>query len=137
MLVARSCKWNNDSVDEFNSQYSSPCKVCKEECRGYGLDDCIECDVCFKWLHYECTGYSYEYLDSLEENNELFICCDRCWMCLFPYSNSSETVLIQAEMQRHFAQEILRISLFIYCKNIHFAQEFSWKMSKNFSLGID
>jgi len=37
-------------------------------------------------------------------------------------------------MQRHFAQEILRISLFIYYKNIHFAQEISWKMSKNFSL---
>ena len=42
----------------------------------------------------------------------------------------------QAEMQRDFAQEILRISLFIYYKNIHFAQEISWKMSKNFSLAL-
>ena len=46
------------------------------------------------------------------------------------------TPLTQAEIQRHFAQEILRISLFIYYKNIHFAQEFSWKMSKNFSQAI-
>ena len=38
-------------------------------------------------------------------------------------------------MQRHFEQEILRISLFIYYKNLHFAQDISWKMSKNFSLG--
>ena len=48
---------------------------------------------------------------------------------------SQQMVLSQAEMQRHFAQEILRISLFIYNKNVHFAQEISWKMSKNFSLG--
>ena len=56
---------NNDSIYEFNPQYSSPCKVCRDECRGYGLDDCIECDVCCKWLHYDCTGHSYEYLDGL------------------------------------------------------------------------
>ena len=37
-------------------------------------------------------------------------------------------------MQRHFEQEILRISLFIYYKNLHFAQDFSGKMSNNFSL---
>ena len=42
----------------------------------------------------------------------------------------------QAEMQRRLAQEILRISLFIYYKNVHFAQEISWKMSKNFSLAL-
>ena len=41
---------NNDSNsnDEFNPQNSSSCKVCRDECRGYGLDDCIECDVCYK-----------------------------------------------------------------------------------------
>ena len=42
----------------------------------------------------------------------------------------------QAEIQRHFTQEILRISLFIYYKNVHFAQEIYWKMSKNFSLAV-
>ena len=85
----------NDSNDEFNPISSSPCKVCRDDCRGYGLDDCIECDVCFKWLHYECTDHSYEYLDSLGEKNELFICCDQCWMCLFPYCSSDEAVLIE------------------------------------------
>ena len=39
-------------------------------------------------------------------------------------------------MQRHFVQEILRISLFIYNKNVHFAQEISWKMGKHFSLAV-
>ena len=40
----------------------------------------------------------------------------------------------QTEMQRHLDQEILRISLFIYYKNLYFAQDFSWKMSNNFIL---
>ena len=42
--------------------------------------------------------------------------------------------MFQAEKQRHLPQEILRISLFVYYRNLHFAQEFSWKMSKNLSM---
>ena len=84
----------NDDIDEFNPHDNSPCKVCREECRGYGLDDCIQCDVCSQWLHYECTGHSHEYLDNLDENNELFICCNRCWMCLFPYHFYDKSVII-------------------------------------------
>ena len=41
------------------------------------------------------------------------------------YSFIQFTAFIQAEMQRHFALEILRISLFIYYTNVHFAQEIS------------
>ena len=77
----------NVDVDEFNPNRNSfPCKKCRNQCLGFGLENCIQCDVCSEWLHYECCDMSFESLDLLAENNLTFVCSKRCEMSIFPYN---------------------------------------------------
>ena len=67
---------------------SDPCKICREECLGYGLENSIECDVCHYWIHADClnlTDYQFYKLSRKKEKSKPFICSDRCKMCLFPF----------------------------------------------------
>ena len=71
------------------------CKICLEECLGFNLVDCVYCDVCNYWIHAECLNLSPDEFNALvinddgDENDELFICCDRCWALLLPFNSCS------------------------------------------------
>ena len=65
---------HNDKVEDFNPHRNNyPCKVCRDQCLGYGLMDCIECGVCLEWLHYDCANESYEELDLYSEYNWTYV----------------------------------------------------------------
>ena len=53
------------------------CKKCKKDCLGHGLMDCIQCDVCDKWLHADCASLKYTF-DCYINNSLDFICGDKC-----------------------------------------------------------
>ena len=87
---------NPSDVEELDYNLNSfPCKVCNEQCLGYDLEDCIQCDFCLDWLHYECTKYPYKKLEKLAKSNKPFSCdIKRCDMRNFPYHSIDNTLLL-------------------------------------------
>ena len=87
---------NPSEIEELNyNKDSFPCKVCYEQCLGYDLEDCIQCDFCLEWLHYECSDTPYNDIKNIAETDKPFSCNFlRCDMRNFPYHSSNiETLL--------------------------------------------
>ena len=85
---------SNDRIDEFYPDRDSyPCKICRNECLGDGLMDCIQCDVCEKWLHFECSSLTPQEFKDLCDSTHDYICSKRCFISVLPFnapdSNSS------------------------------------------------
>ena len=75
-------------IEEFHPHRDNyQCKVCRIECLGFGIHDCIQCDVCMRWLHLNCTRLSRDEFIALSDNDSLFICCKRCEMCTLPFNS--------------------------------------------------
>ena len=82
-----SCVLKTENVDEFNpGRDSFPCKICRKEC----LNDCIQCDLCDKWLHFECTRLPLNTLLELGKSDRKYYCSRRCEMLLLPFASSNE-----------------------------------------------
>ena len=64
-----------DTLDNGNCPY--PCKKCKKACIGNELMDCIQCDVCDKWLHKDCADLEFDF-DYYINSSQDFICSPRC-----------------------------------------------------------
>ena len=77
-----------DQVDFLNVDGSCPypCKKCKKGCVGNQLMDCIQCDVCDKWLHAQCANLTYDFDYYINSNLE-FICSPRCEWSRLPFSS--------------------------------------------------
>ena len=78
-----------DQIDFLDTNIDSdvhPCKKCKKECFGNELMDCIECSVCLKWLHKECSDLSDIAFHRYTSNNIPYICNHRkCEVSIFPF----------------------------------------------------
>ena len=66
---------------------SHPCRKCKKNCLGNQLMDCIQCDYCHSWYHFECTNIHDELFQSYVHNDLEFICSKSCEMGVFPFFN--------------------------------------------------
>ena len=66
-----------------------------KECLGNELMDCIECSVCLKWLHKECSDLSDIMFHRYTSNNLPYICSDRkCQVSVFPFKGIDNDSLI-------------------------------------------
>ena len=66
---------NPGEIEELNyNEDSFPCKVCYEQCLGYDLEDCIQCDFCLGWLHYECSDTPYNDIKNIAKTDKPFSC---------------------------------------------------------------
>ena len=80
----------NSEVPEFHpSKDSYPCKLCRNQCLGFGLMDCIQCSVCQYWIHANCLKLSQEQFEILANDNSEFICSSRCEMMLLPFHSTN------------------------------------------------
>ena len=73
----------------FPYQDGYPCKKCCGQC----ILDCIECEECRYWLHYECAGLSEEEFISLGDNINRDFFCRRCEMRQHPFHSVSDGTL--------------------------------------------
>ena len=88
----------NADIPEFNPSIDSyPCKICREECLGFHLMDCVQCSICHYWIHSNCLNLSQQEFEILANSNLEFICSKRCEMLLFPFhSLSSESNILDS-----------------------------------------
>ena len=75
-------------IDPGEEKY--PCKKCHKECFGNDLMDCIQCEMCLKWLHRDCANLVYTF-DSYIDNDLSFFCSPKCEHMqlakIFPFFN--------------------------------------------------
>ena len=82
--------FNPNKIEEFHPHRENyRCKICREECLGFGIHDCIQCDICMRWLHLDCTELTIEEFNALSGNDSPFVCSKRCEMCILPFSSVS------------------------------------------------
>ena len=81
----------NTLVDDGTCPY--PCKKCKKPCIGNQLMDCIQCDVCDKWLHRDCANLEYDFDDYINSSID-FICSPRCQLSVLPFSSVFKSIKI-------------------------------------------
>ena len=79
-------------IDEFHPfRDNSLCKNCRNDC----VSDCIQCDECSYWLHYNCAGLTKEQFEQF--GNELrhtdFFCSKRCEIRSLPFSSFSDFII--------------------------------------------
>ena len=92
-------------IDEFNPfRDLFPCKICREEC----ITDCIQCDVCDKWVHADCALLRKADFDNYAGSSKLYICSVRCELKLLPFSSSFGSIVAndffpdpQLQSERH------------------------------------
>ena len=65
-----------------------PCSKCKKNC----VNDCVECDLCKKWLHAKCENLKKADMLILGDNETYFICtvCARDFSGFFDYTRGLE-----------------------------------------------
>ena len=82
---------NSKNIDEFHPfREVYPCKKCRQDC----VVDCIQCDLCLDWLHYQCAGLTEEdFLKHADNISLSFVCSKRCEMCLFPFNSYNIPIL--------------------------------------------
>jgi len=77
-------------VPDFNpTKDSYPCKLCRNECLGFNLMNCVQCSICHYWLHADCLNLSSHEFDNIANSNLEFICSRRCEMLLFPFHSAN------------------------------------------------
>ena len=52
------------------------CPPCKSECENE--QNCISCDNCHNWFHFECTNLSKRAFDQFCQNESLLFICQIC-----------------------------------------------------------
>ena len=52
-------------------QLTHPCPNCKVKC--VDGTECIQCNFCFKWFHFECSGLSKKSFSVYELNPDKFV----------------------------------------------------------------
>ena len=82
-----------NKIDEFHPfRDNYPCKICKKDCLGFGIQDCIQCDSCLYWLHAECANIPIEQFESYANSEQQFICskpCEIFYLHSFPFHSES------------------------------------------------
>ena len=53
-----------------------PCKKCGIDC----ADDCVQCDKCNVWIHYDCAKLTDDEIEFYNIPENKFFCCKRCEM---------------------------------------------------------
>ena len=74
-------KYFLDTIIDHDGLY--PCRKCKVEC----LDDCIQCEICDSWLHFECADLEFD-SSCYVQNLCGFICSRKCYSGELPFSSS-------------------------------------------------
>ena len=72
-------------IGEFHPfRDNSLCKNCRDDC----VSECIQCDGCSYWLHYNCAGLTKEQFRQFgkETCNRDFFCSKRCEVRSLPFS---------------------------------------------------
>jgi len=78
------------NVPDFYTNIDSyPCKLCRNECLGFGLMNCVQRSICDCWLHADCLNLSQLEFDNLANSSDEFICSKRCEMLLLPFHSVS------------------------------------------------
>ena len=69
---------------EEDSSNLYPCRKCRNEC----VVDCIQCDECDEWFHYECVLLTEEEFTQLGSNKYRDFYCGRCALLQLPFYHS-------------------------------------------------
>ena len=106
-LLARALPFHDtthDKIDDFFPfRDNFLCKKCWNNC----MTDCIECDECFYWLHFDCTSLSSQDLDILCISSKDYFCSKRCLMRQLPYHSGNIDI---TEFQNSKNQNLLSTS---------------------------
>lgn len=65
---------NTELDPPSNSARSNLCA----ECRKDGGNDCFECGLCAKWLHFECVNVLKKNVRAIAENEHILVICQDC-----------------------------------------------------------
>ena len=91
--------FNPNKIDEFHPfRENYPCKICRNDCLGFGIQDCIRCDSCLCWLHVECANMPNEQFETYANSEHPFTCSKSCvifYQYSFPF-HSESTLSLEA-----------------------------------------
>ena len=83
------CNSPDDKIDEiFPFRDNFLCKKCWNNC----MSDCIECDECLYWLHFDCAGFTIDEFDMFCDSTKDFFCSQRCVMRQLPFHSFSGSI---------------------------------------------
>ena len=84
-----------DDIDFLSTLIDSesyPCKICHKECLDDELMNTIQCDICDKWLHFECADdLSYGKFIELANSDRPYFCSDICILSTVPFFSILKT----------------------------------------------
>jgi len=74
----------------------NPCAKCDFDC----LDNMkhVQCVVCDNYYHKECTDLSDDEYQLIKKKSRKYICCDKCYNRLLPFSHGKLSTLVQSEI---------------------------------------
>ena len=87
---------SKNKIDEFFPfRDNFLCKKCRNNC----LTDCIECDACFYWFHFDCANLTSEEIDMYCNSHKDYFCSKRCVMRQLPFNSISSSLNINITEQ--------------------------------------
>ena len=110
--------FNSNKIDEFHPfRDNYPCKICRNDCLGFGIEDCIQCDSCLCWLHVDCANLHIEQFESYANSEQQFICsksCETFYLYSFPFH--SEPNLSLETQSTNSSLETTELSNFVVAR---------------------
>ena len=83
------CNTTHEKIDEFFPfRDNFLCKKCWNNC----MTDCVECDECSYWLHFDCAGFTIEEFDMFCNGTKDYFCSKRCLLRQLPFHSFSGSI---------------------------------------------
>lgn len=81
-----------DNIDFFSALFGDSkylCGKCSRDCLEQTA--CIQCSICEKWDHFECSGLSVKEFKC----NDYYFCCKSCEVSVLPFTEVSTNTLVK------------------------------------------